>query len=299
LGASITPVLPCSRVYPACFAESDSVKPYKLAAFQRPVAFIFMRLFNEGKSLSRTTILLGPSVVIAVLLLYPSQSQKIRVEVAPMANPARVGRADVPQLIAEAAIPESVDVFVKIAPLPELKKPKPREFASRPKAVLGLIHYPWEQLGYSVVFLAPRPGFRAMTISDRHRIEVYMRSGDQPIDLAYDLAHELGHAFDLEHNDPERRTLWCKMRGIDPATPWFGCNRCPDYDTPAGDFAETFAFLLLGPGNYHSRMAPQPSREQVTQLAAFCRIDLNGLWCSAGETNSGPEPPISEAQKPR
>jgi hypothetical protein len=257
-----------------------------------------MRLFHEGKSLSRTTISLGPAVVLALLLLYPSQSQKVKVEVAPMVNPARVGKADIPQMVADATLPSTLDLTPIDVPLPEIKKPKPREFASRPKAVLSLIHYPWEQLGYEVIFLSPRPGFRAMTISDRHRIEVYMRSGDEAIDLAYDLAHELGHAFDLENNNAERRTLWCNMRGIDPATPWFGCNRCPDYDTPAGDFAETFAFLLLGPGNYHSRMASQPKQDQIPQLAAFCRIDLNGLWCSDQKGISGPEPPISEA-KPR
>jgi hypothetical protein len=140
------------------------------------------------------------------------------------------------------------------------------------KEVLGLIRFPWQRLGYEIVFLGPRPGYRAMTISDRRRIEIYNRPGDSPRVTAFDLAHELGHAFDLDHNTTERRNRWRELRGIDPAEGWFGCNRCPDYNTPAGDFAETFAFLLLGPGNYHSRIGLPPTKDEIPALAAFCRI---------------------------
>jgi len=149
------------------------------------------------------------------------------------------------------------------------------------KAVLGLIHYPWQRLGYEIIFVGPRPGYRAMTLSNKRRIEVYVRPGDRPELLAYDLAHELGHAFDLEYNNSERRMHWRQLRGIEPSMPWFGCNRCPDYDTPAGDFAETFAYLLLGPGNYHSRMAEPPADAEVRALAAFCRMEHPGTWFEA------------------
>jgi hypothetical protein len=143
----------------------------------------------------------------------------------------------------------------------------------RRKAVLALIRYPWQELGYQVEFLGPRPGYRAMTISDKRRIEIYVRPGDSPEMQAYDLAHEIGHAFDLVRNNSERRRKWRDLRGIQPATAWFGCNRCPDYSTPAGDFAETFAFLLLGPGNYHSRIAQPPTADEIAPLAEFCRIE--------------------------
>ena len=66
------------------------------------------------------------------------------------------------------------------------------------------------------------------------------------------------------------------MRGIKPSAPWFGCDACPDYATPAGDFAETFAFLLLGPGNFHSLIAPLPAIDKVPELAAFCHIEHLG-----------------------
>ncbi len=143
----------------------------------------------------------------------------------------------------------------------------------RKTAVLAMIRFPWKKLGYEIAFLGPRPGYRAMTIADKRRIEIYMRPGESALMQAYDLAHELGHAFDLEYNNSERRLRWLQLRGINLSTPWFGCNRCPDYSTPAGDFAETFALLLLGPGNYHSRMSQPPTSSQIRKLAAFCQAE--------------------------
>lgn len=144
----------------------------------------------------------------------------------------------------------------------------PAELA-REEAALALIDFPWQQLNYDIVFLAPRHGFRAMTIPTKHRIEIYARPGDPVRLLAYDIAHELGHAIDLTFNTEETRKKWMELRGIDPAMPWFGCNRCPDFSSPAGDFAETFAFLLLGPGHYSGRIAPPPTPGQIPVLASF------------------------------
>jgi hypothetical protein len=143
----------------------------------------------------------------------------------------------------------------------------------RRRAVLALIRYPWKGLGFHIVFKGARLGYRAMTLTAKHRIEVYLRPGDDVTQQAYDVAHELGHAFDLKNNDEERRRKWREMRGIELSTPWFGCDACPDYGTPAGDFAETFAFLLLGPGNFHSVIAPLPTADQIPELAAFCQIE--------------------------
>jgi hypothetical protein len=165
----------------------------------------------------------------------------------------------------EASVPEPSP-----APVPELRPDFPKD---RKQAVLSLIHYPWEDLGYNVVFMGSRLGYRAMTLTARRRIEVYVRPGEDFTLQAYDLAHELGHAFDLKNNDDESRRKWCKLRGINPSTPWFGCDACPDYATPAGDFAETFAYLLLGPGNFHSMMAPAPLADQISDLAGFCKIE--------------------------
>jgi hypothetical protein len=141
---------------------------------------------------------------------------------------------------------------------------KPRE-----QAALALIQFPWQQLNYEIVFMAPRQGYRAMTFPAKHRIEIYARPADSPLLLAYDIAHELAHAIDLSFNTQETRQKWMKLRGINPATPWFGCDACSDFRTPSGDFAETFAFLLLGPGHFSGRIAPPPSSGQIPLLGAF------------------------------
>ncbi len=159
-------------------------------------------------------------------------------------------------------------------PILNLPSPKNPAFEKdRKQAVLSLIHYPYQELGYSIVFMGSRLGYRAMTLTAKHRIEIYVRPGEGVMNQAFDLAHELGHAFDLKYNTEERRRKWRQLRGIRSSAPWFGCDACPDYSTPAGDFAETFAYLLLGPGNFHSLIAAAPKPDQVEQLAEFCNID--------------------------
>jgi len=140
---------------------------------------------------------------------------------------------------------------------------------NRNDEALALISFPWQQLNYNIVFVAPKPGIRAMIFPNDRRIEVYARPTDGSRVLAYDIAHELGHAIDLTFNTAESRKLWMAARGISPDTPWFGCSGCSDYKTPAGDFAETFAFLLLGPGNFSGRIASAPTSEQIPTLKAF------------------------------
>ena len=134
---------------------------------------------------------------------------------------------------------------------------------------LALISFPWQHLNYNIVFMAPKPGLRAMIFPNDRRIEVYARPNDGSRVLAYDIAHELGHAIDLTFNNSERRKQWMEARGISPDTPWFGCSGCSDFKTPAGDFAETFAFLLLGPGNFSGKIASVPTAEQIPTLKAF------------------------------
>ena len=146
--------------------------------------------------------------------------------------------------------------------------------AARPESALDLISIQWQKLGYEIVFMPARPGFRAMTFPSRHRIEVYARSQDNLDLLAYDIAHEIGHAIDVTYNTAETRKHWMESRGIDPATIWFGCDRCSDYSTPAGDFAETFAMYLCGPKYFRGRIASRPTPEEMVILAQFFPKDL-------------------------
>jgi hypothetical protein len=140
--------------------------------------------------------------------------------------------------------------------------------SSRQDEALAMIHFPWQQLKYDIVFLGPRPGVRAMTMSRDRRIEIYVRPADDARKLAYDIAHELGHAVDFTQNTDEIRRKWMEARHINISTPWFGCNRCSDYNTPAGDFAETFAYILVG-GQFSGKIAPAPTPEEMPALRTF------------------------------
>jgi hypothetical protein len=155
-----------------------------------------------------------------------------------------------------------------------LSGPSAQDSPNRNDEALSLISFPWQQLHYNIVFLAPKHGVRAMIFPRARRIEVYARPSDDPHQVAYDIAHELGHAIDLTFNTPETRKQWMEARGINPNTPWFGCNACTDFNTPAGDFAETFAFLLLGPGNFSGKIASAPAQEQVAALKTFFAAEL-------------------------
>jgi hypothetical protein len=48
----------------------------------------------------------------------------------------------------------------------------------RRSAVLSLIRYPWQDLGYDIIFMGARPGYRAMTLTAKRRIEIYVRQGE-------------------------------------------------------------------------------------------------------------------------
>ena len=139
----------------------------------------------------------------------------------------------------------------------------------REKSALDLIQYPWHDLQYEIVFRPPQTGIRAMIFPPQHRIEIYVRPGDDYRLLAYDIAHELGHAIDLTFNTDATRKIWMKERGIEAGTAWFGCSGCSDYATPAGDFAESFATLLLGSGHFAGRLAPTPTLAQIPDLQLF------------------------------
>ena len=139
----------------------------------------------------------------------------------------------------------------------------------RNNAALSMITFPWQVLEYQIVFMDPQTGYRAMTYPKQHRIEIYARPGDDSPRLAHDIAHELGHAVDVTYNTPEMRRKWMELRGIDPDTSWFACNKCSDFSSPAGDFAETFALLQVGPEYFSGRIASRPTAEDIPRLIAF------------------------------
>jgi hypothetical protein len=165
-------------------------------------------------------------------------------------------------------------------------------------AALAEISYPWQQLGYQIVFLGPRPDLMGQTIFDAHRIEIYLRKGESQLMVAHVIAHEIGHAADVAYNTPERRQQWLDLREASTSEPWFGCETCDDFSSPAGDYAETFSFWQLGPDADFSHLAPPPSSDQLKQLIPlFFASPPSGSGSSGSSGGQGP-PPAGSSKSP-
>lgn len=141
----------------------------------------------------------------------------------------------------------------------------------RGTTLLARIGYPYWGLAFSIRFLPARAGYLGYTSYADRRIEVYVRpcSRESEAVLTHAIAHEIGHAVDYTFGDDGRRVRWEHERGIAAGTPWYGCPECTDYHTPAGDFAETFAYWQAGPAGYRSTMAGPPTPVELRVLGAF------------------------------
>jgi len=150
----------------------------------------------------------------------------------------------------------------------ELAPAPPATSQDKVTAALGRISYPWQQLGYRINFLGPQGGVSGRT-SPRSMgfIDIYVRPDESVDMLAHVIAHEIGHAVDLTYGNDQRRQVWEQLRGMSSRA-WFTCNMCEDFATPAGDFAETFAYWQLHDFS-RSELAPAPTPEQLAQLQPF------------------------------
>lgn len=134
-------------------------------------------------------------------------------------------------------------------------------------ATLARISYPWQSRlpGWSIDFLPGKDGYLGATWSRTHRIEIYVRDGQSVDELAFTLAHELGHAVDLTYFDATDRDRWLAARGAAGAS-WWTDSGAGDYAVGAGDFAESFAVWQIG-GRSLSTLAGQPTEAQLALLA--------------------------------
>ena len=137
-----------------------------------------------------------------------------------------------------------------------------------------LVRYDLGRLpGWEIAFLPGRPGFLGLTFPERRRIEVYVRANETARSISYNLAHEIGHAVDLTASTRASRHAYRNIRGIPAATPWFGCRDCPDFATPAGDFAEAFALIVTDPAfDWRSRMGPRPTPTARAAIVAVYHL---------------------------
>ena len=134
---------------------------------------------------------------------------------------------------------------------------------------LARVRYPWQELlpDWSVRFLDGRDGLLGRTFWPDRVIEVYVRPAQAVADVAFALAHELGHAIDLEHLDPTGRALWRTTRNLPHDLEWFGASDANDFATPAGDWAECFAAWQLGPDGFQSQLGAAPAPHEGDLIA--------------------------------
>ncbi|HVM28551.1 MAG TPA: hypothetical protein VM433_12900, partial [Mycobacteriales bacterium] len=156
---------------------------------------------------------------------------------------------------------------VEARPAP-LERPLPPDLEQRGRDALDGLRYPWEELGFSVRFEAWRGGnLLGVTDYDDRTITVFMRPGQSELSLRATLAHEIGHALDFVTGSEQQRSRYLELRGVDPRMPWFPCDGCSDYASPAGDWAEVFALWLVGPGDFRSELAGEPDAATLREIA--------------------------------
>lgn len=88
-------------------------------------------------------------------------------------------------------------------------------------------------------------------------IEISVRKGQSPDQVALHIPHEICHAFDSKYMTDKLRREWLIARGFSLSTVWFPCDRCNDYMFGAGDFAESCSWTTQGPGSAFTTKLPQ------------------------------------------
>ena len=193
----------------------------------------------------------------------------------PPVAPARVtaslapaaARTDVVDAVPES--PARTEAVIEEAAAPVAYDPadqSPGWQERKGRAALARIAYDWERIGFRIKFMGARSGYRGGTFPYEKLIEIYVRPELSVDELAWDIAHELGHAFDWVFNTAAERETFKQVRGYATKSGWLACSGCNDFATPAGDFAETFASWTLDAARPHRGRIVEPPTEQQLAL---------------------------------
>lgn len=138
----------------------------------------------------------------------------------------------------------------------------------RGNEALARVEYDWESLGYEIRFHPAKSGKLGGTWPDRKEVNIYVRQEQSVPELAHIIAHELGHAVDMEMNTDADRRRYKEIRGIN-AQGWFVCSGCKDLERPVGDFAETFAMWALDDDRHDGEVpgVGKPTPDQLDAIA--------------------------------
>ena len=139
----------------------------------------------------------------------------------------------------------------------------------RGSAALASLLRPGDAQRYRVEFRPARPDVLGLAHLPERRVEIFVRSCSAQSDslLRQVIAHEIGHLVDADTMSG-LRTEWLRARGISTSMPWFGCDSCTDFATPAGDFAEVYAQWQRSASDNRAELAPAPSSGALAELAA-------------------------------
>jgi hypothetical protein len=142
--------------------------------------------------------------------------------------------------------------------------------ARRGQHALASLRDTGQRSGVTVSFLGAKSGYLGLTYPAAHHVDVFVRScsAESAALLRHVVSHEMGHAYDAAHMTESMRADYKAMRGISAGTPWFGCNYCTDFNTPAGDFAETYSQWQRSSSDSRTQIAPMPSPSRLAQIAA-------------------------------
>jgi hypothetical protein len=229
---------------------------------------IVIAVRSSGSPAVQQTALPAPTTTTPASAASPADlSPAAALLAAAPALPTTVAPALIAPPAATTTVPEpAVPVAPAPVPNPTAAAPAPT-LAQRGAEALALIHYPWEQTGYSIVFSGARPGMLGLTSNVTHTITIYVRDTQSSSAIARIIAHELGHAVDLRFTTDAERDRYRAIRGLGSVAWYPDCLQCSDYGYPAGDFAEVFASWLLGPGRFASLIGAPPTAGELAQLS--------------------------------
>lgn len=133
----------------------------------------------------------------------------------------------------------------------------------------ALLPFDWEAVlpNWEINYRGHNTQFRGLTYPYDRTIEIFVRESDTPERLVSIVAHELGHALDVEYLTAEQRESWLEIRNIDDS-PWWADAYASDFQSGAGDFAEAFAVWAVNDES-SSEIAGQPSRAQIEHLVTM------------------------------
>lgn len=141
-------------------------------------------------------------------------------------------------------------------------------------AAEALLPFDWQATlpGWTINYKPADQTFRGLTFPYEKSIDMYIRAGDTPESVAGILAHEIGHALDVTYLDGDDRADWLEARNASD-TQWWPDAYATDFQTGAGDFAESFAWWATGDDSA-SQVGAEPTADQVAILLDLVGDDL-------------------------